>query len=218
MIQAQRRQLWRESTRADCCCWKAKNWLLHEVAGKKNLSEIPSNCSNSDEKKVARTWSITQTPSPSGRVPVPVLKRTRWWYEGVFSNGVSNNHIFLEDGKRGGEQQMLKLVLLPWSLICARLNLDWALTDCDYARSAPQLSLYRLPYSLTSLHLALQRTLNGVWSEPLDRTDPSWDEVERKWPQNAVTGSLLWEFPVRHVYSQVCCKKAFLFLSSWALN
>lgn len=91
---------------------------------KKNLQLAKSN------------WSITQRQSPNGRVHCRVLKRTRWWAEGVFGYGTSKNHIFWEDGKRGAELQMLRLVLLPWGLICICPNSDWALTDRDYARVA----------------------------------------------------------------------------------
>lgn len=92
------------------------------------------------------SWSITQRQSPNGRVHCRVLKRTRWWGEGVFGYGTSNSHIFWEEGKRGAELQMLRLVLQPWGIICVCPNSYWVLTERDYAKVASLLSLCRLLY------------------------------------------------------------------------
>lgn len=94
---------------------------------------------------------------------------------------------------------MLWLVLLTWGRICVRLNSDWALTEGDYARLAPQLRALSALLSPEFSRLATAAYLNwGVKCSP----DPGWDEVKTKWPQNPET----WEFPMRHFLSQGHCK------------
>ncbi len=73
-----------------------------------------------------------------------VLKRTRWWGEGVFSHGVSDSHIFWEDGKRWAELQMLRLVLLTLrSYLCSSplgLSTNWRWL-CKISSTARPLSV-----------------------------------------------------------------------------
>lgn len=130
--------------------------------------------------------------------------------------GVSDSNIFWEDGKRGGELQMLRLVLPSWGLICVRLKSDWALTDGDYTRSAPRLSCCHLLYRLISLDLTPQHIENGLCSDASYMTDTGWDEAEIKRPQIAEAKRETFFLLLPKCFKKKAEKKAFLFL--WALK
>lgn len=137
---------------------------------KKNI-EVPSNSPNRKIKKDPQvgssSWSITRHMSLSGWDHSWVLKRTRWWDEGVFSQWVSDRSFFWERWDETKESR--SCFLLPQSFIYVRLSSHWALTDGDYARldSSAQVSCGLIFTNLSGFVTALCFLWSVNWSPRL---------------------------------------------------
>lgn len=152
---------------------------------------------------VRSSWSIIQRLSPGGRIYCRVLKRTRWWGEGVFSHGVSD--IFWEDRKkrsRAADVEACPAALtsdLHSSQFRLSTNWRWLCKICSTALplSAPLFT------DLSGLPITAYSKWGMKWSPGQNRLRVR--QGRNEWPQNPETGSLLWEFPVRHFLSRGRC-------------